>query len=115
LKEIVHFYNPRDALPMCCPAVSPAIQAKESLWPAPESTVNMNTTKIGNLRLNNAEEDALVSFMRTLSDGYMPRDQKYELLAANRLDRVRGTSTPGTMGSSSVTLLLSRRVHNTCF
>jgi len=62
---------------MCCPAVSPAIQAKESLaGPRPESTINMNTTKIGNLRLNNAEEDALVSFMRTLTDGYMRRDQK---------------------------------------
>ena len=62
------------------PGFDPASPASPALasarGPAPESTINMNTTKIGNLRLNNAEEDALVSFMRTLTDGYMRRDQK---------------------------------------
>jgi cytochrome c peroxidase len=32
----------------------------------------MNTSKVGHLGLSEAEEDALVSFMQTLSDGYMP-------------------------------------------
>ena len=32
----------------------------------------MNTSKVGNLGLTDAEEDAIVAFMRTLSDGYQP-------------------------------------------
>jgi cytochrome c peroxidase len=43
-------------------------------WPAPESTANMNTSRVGNLGLSDAEEDALVSFMQTLTDGFMPRN-----------------------------------------
>ncbi len=35
----------------------------------------MNTSKVGNLGLTDDEEDALISFMQTLTDGYMPRDQ----------------------------------------
>jgi cytochrome c peroxidase len=73
LEEIVHFYNTRDVLPRCQP-----VDAGEGVtcWPAPESTVNMNTTKIGNLGLTDTEENALVNFMRTLTDGYMARDRK---------------------------------------
>jgi cytochrome c peroxidase len=41
-------------------------------WPAPESTDNMNTTRVGRLGLSEADEDALVSFMQTLTDGFMP-------------------------------------------
>lgn len=54
LKEVVHFYNTRDV--------------KE--WPEPEVAVNINTDELGNLGLTNEEEDALVAFMMTLSDGY---------------------------------------------
>jgi hypothetical protein len=32
----------------------------------------MNTSKVGHLGLSGAEEDALVNFMQTLTDGYMP-------------------------------------------
>lgn len=56
LKEIVHFYNTRDVLP----------------WPPPEVPVNVNTDELGNLGLTDAEEDAIVAFMRTLTDGYTP-------------------------------------------
>ena len=40
---------------------------------APESAANMNTSKMGHLGLSDAEEDALVRFMQTLTDGFMPR------------------------------------------
>ena len=72
LKEIVHFYNSRDVLARCKPH-----DAGEgtTCWPAPESTDNMNTSKVGNLGLSDAEEDALVAFMQTLTDGFMSRDQ----------------------------------------
>lgn len=56
LKEIVHFYNTRD----------------DGTWPAPEVNVNVNATKLGNLGLTEAEEDAIVAFMKTLTDGYAP-------------------------------------------
>jgi cytochrome c peroxidase len=69
LKEIVHFYNTRDALPRCT-ARDP--RERTGCWPAPETTENMNTSKVGNLGLSDAEEDALVAFMQTLSDGYAP-------------------------------------------
>jgi len=69
LKEIVHFYNTRDVLPRCKPD-DPG--EGKSCWPAPESTANMNTSHSGRLGLSDADEDALVAFMQTLSDGYMP-------------------------------------------
>jgi cytochrome c peroxidase len=33
----------------------------------------MNTKQMGQLGLTDEEEDALVSFMQTLTDGFMPR------------------------------------------
>ena len=57
LKEIVHFYNTRDVA--------------AANWPPPEVSMNMNTTELGNLGLTDAEEDAIVAFMQTLTDGYM--------------------------------------------
>jgi cytochrome c peroxidase len=65
LKEIVHFYNTRDTLPRCHPD-----DAGEgtTCWPAPESTSNMNTRFVGNLGLTELDEDAIVSFLKTLTD-----------------------------------------------
>jgi hypothetical protein len=34
----------------------------------------LNTKRVGRLGLSDAEEDAIVSFMQTLTDGFMPRD-----------------------------------------
>jgi cytochrome c peroxidase len=73
LKSIVHFYNTRDVLPRCQPN-DPA--EGTTCWPAPESTDNMNTSRVGRLGLTDAEEDALVSFMQTLTDGFMPSDKR---------------------------------------
>lgn len=67
LKEIVHFYNTRDVLPTCNPG-DPG--EKVSCWPAPEVPQNVNTAELGNLGLSDAQEDALVDFMKTLTDGY---------------------------------------------
>src|SRR6267142_2155603 len=69
LKQIVHFYNTRDVLLRCQPH-DPG--EGTTCWPAPESAANMNTSKVGRLGLSDAEEDALVSFMQTLTDGFMP-------------------------------------------
>ena len=69
LKAIVHFYNTRDALPRCQPN-DPG--EGTTCWPAPELTANMNTKRMGRLGLSEAEEDAIVSFLQTMSDGFMP-------------------------------------------
>lgn len=54
LKEVVHFYNTRDV----------------GTWPVPEVAENVNTEELGNLGLSDAEEDAIVAFLMTISDGY---------------------------------------------
>jgi cytochrome c peroxidase len=56
LEEIVHFYNTRD----------------DGTWPAPEVAENVNKDELGNLGLNAEQEAAIVAFLRTLSDGYVP-------------------------------------------
>ena len=53
LKEVVHFYNTRDI---------------PGLWPAPEVPQNVNTTLLGNLGLSDAQENAIVAFLMTLTD-----------------------------------------------
>jgi cytochrome c peroxidase len=58
LKEIVHFYNTRDV---------------PGLWPAPDVAENVNSTELGNLGLSAVEEDDIVAFLKTLSDGYLCR------------------------------------------
>ncbi len=68
LKAVVHFYNTRDALARCKPH-DPG--EGKTCWPAPETTLNMNTSHMGRLGLTDTEEDAIVSFMQTLTDGYM--------------------------------------------
>lgn len=55
LLDVVHFYNTRDILP----------------WPQPEVAQNVNTEELGNLGLSEQEEKAIVEFLKTLSDGYV--------------------------------------------
>jgi cytochrome c peroxidase len=56
LKEIVQFYNTRDT----------------AKWPAPEVPENVNREELGNLGLTPQEEDDIVAFLMTLTDGYAP-------------------------------------------
>ncbi|MFN7997848.1 MAG: cytochrome c peroxidase [Bryobacteraceae bacterium] len=76
LKEVVHFYNTRDVLPKCpSPLTDPnAPEVGKSCWPAPEVTQNLNQ-QIGNLGLTDQEENQIVMFMQTLSDGFAPPPQ----------------------------------------
>lgn len=70
LRSIVHFYNTRDVLPICNMVSNPKEGA--NCWPAAEQPMNVNTGELGNLGLKPHEEEALVDFMKTLSDGYQP-------------------------------------------
>jgi cytochrome c peroxidase len=55
LTEVVDFYNTRDV---------------DTKWAAPEVAENVNTDELGDLQLTDEEVDAIVAFMRTLTDGY---------------------------------------------
>lgn len=57
LKEITHFYNTRDV---------------SEEWPPSEYPDTVNTDELGNLGLSDADENAIVAFMKTLTDGYAP-------------------------------------------
>ena len=69
LKAVVHFYNTRDKFPHCPHGAS---GEKVTCWPAPEVPQNVDTT-IGNLGLTNEQENQLVAFLKTLTDGYDPQ------------------------------------------
>lgn len=68
LEQVVHFYNTRDVLPRCA---SPSDHGFGVIcWPAPEVAANLNTEELGNLGLSAEEERLIVTFLKTLSDGY---------------------------------------------
>ena len=69
LKQIVHFYNTRDILGICWGAEG-EIEG-ETCWPPPEITLNVNTDELGDLKLTDSEEDAIVAFLKTLTDGHI--------------------------------------------
>ncbi len=54
LKEIVHFYNTRDT----------------EKWPPPEVVETVNKEELGHLGLTDEEEDAIIDFLKTLTDGH---------------------------------------------
>jgi cytochrome c peroxidase len=73
LKQIVHFYNTRDVYPYDvtsghCP---PGTTEKVDCWPRPEvpspTTIDMTTGKLG---LTDQEENQIVAFLQTLTDGF---------------------------------------------
>ena len=69
LEEVVHFYNTRDAKPReCRDSNDPGFG--EDCWPVPEVAQNVNIEELGDLRLSADQEQALVAFMKTLTDGY---------------------------------------------
>ena len=69
LKAVVHFYNTRDALNGGLHLTAGQPGEGLTYWPPPE--VNQNVShKLGNLGLSDAEEDQIVRFLQTLTDGY---------------------------------------------
>jgi cytochrome c peroxidase len=69
LEQVVHFYNTRDTKPRRCRDVNdPGFGT--ACWPAPELEQNVNVEELGDLALSAHQEQALVAFMQTLTDGY---------------------------------------------
>jgi cytochrome c peroxidase len=71
LKQLVHFYNTRDVYKQSvesgnCPA---GTIEKVNCWPSPEVPQNLDMT-VGHLGLSDLEENQIVAFLQTLSDGF---------------------------------------------
>src|SRR5580704_9667976 len=71
LKQLVHFYNTRDVYPFTvtsghCPA---GTTEKVDCWPMPEVKNNEDMT-VGKLGLSDTEENQIVAFLQTLTDGF---------------------------------------------
>jgi cytochrome c peroxidase len=71
LKQLVHFYNTRDVFASNvtsghCPN---GTTEKVDCWPMPEVPNNIDMT-VGNLGLTDHEEDLIVTFLQTLTDGF---------------------------------------------
>jgi cytochrome c peroxidase len=74
LKSVVHFYNTRDIKPTCPTNLTETEALANDCWPAAEVTANVNVDELGDLQLTETEEDAIVAFMQTLTDGYEPEN-----------------------------------------
>jgi cytochrome c peroxidase len=72
LEGIVHFYNTRDVKSECPGLYTEAQALAADCWPPPEVAENVNTDELGDLGLTPEEEAAIVAFLKTLSDGYVP-------------------------------------------
>ncbi len=70
LKGVVSFYNTRDVKPVCEVPLPESEAMARGCWPAAEVAENVNREELGDLGLTEAEEDAIVAFMKALSDGY---------------------------------------------
>jgi cytochrome c peroxidase len=73
LKQLVHFYNTRDVQGIAFDGTSghcpDGTVEKVTCWPRPEVRNNIDMTT-GNLGLNDQEEDQIVAFLQTLTDGF---------------------------------------------
>ena len=72
LKGIVHFYNTRDVKPTCPGLYTEAQAMASGCWPPPEVEETVNKDELGDLGLSDDEEDAIVAFLKALSDGFQP-------------------------------------------
>src|SRR5246500_4254429 len=73
LKQLVHFYNTRDKQGYAYPVTSghcpKGTTERVDCWPMPEVKNNIDMTT-GDLGLTDKEEDQVVAFLQTLTDGY---------------------------------------------
>ena len=99
LKQLVHFYNTRDVYRYQvesgeCPA---GTTEKVDCWPAAEVPQNQDMTT-GNLGLTDQEENQIVAFLQTLTDGYT---QPYPFIDSYRGACATG-GTAATQGNSTI-------------
>ncbi len=73
LQGVMAFYNHRDKWPLCeQPLVDEEEAMQRKCWPAPEVARNVNRDELGRLGLTQSEEEDIIAFMKTLTDGFRP-------------------------------------------
>lgn len=111
LKDIVHFYNTRnltmlngEVIDFTSPSPYSSLKGKP-IWPPPEypspdTLINPDGQKgqLGNLGLTEAEENDIVAFLKTLSDGYVkPRQNAVTMTDFNERTSSARAKTPPRM------------------
>ena len=72
LADLIDFYATRDVKPTCADPTTSSAQAELlGCWPAAEFPDTMNRDELGNLNLSNSDKVDLLSFLNTLTDGYV--------------------------------------------
>src|SRR6266699_2345694 len=96
LKQLVHFYNTRDkpgfAFNVTSGHCPDGTIEKVNCWPMPEVPNNIDMTT-GNLGLTDDEENQVVAFLQTLTDGFTT--------PYPNINTFTGTCTTGTPGSAN--------------
>jgi len=118
LKQLVHFYNTRDsimntngnttyAFPVTSGHCPPGTVERVTCWPQPEVLNNIDMTT-GALGLTDQEENQIVAFLQTLTDGYNPANPSVSTY--KNIDTFTGqcaTTMPGqtasTQGNETIT------------
>ncbi|HEX3417684.1 MAG TPA: hypothetical protein VHT21_14955, partial [Stellaceae bacterium] len=101
LKQLVHFYNTRDVFPFPgvtsghCPS---GTTEKVNCWPQPEVPNNIDMT-VGNLQLTDTEENQIVIFMQTLTDGFNPANPTVSTY--KNIDTFTGRCSPPVPGETA--------------
>jgi len=108
LKQLVHFYNTRDKKEYVfnvtsghCPA---GTVEKVNCWPMPEVKNNLDMTT-GNLGLTDQEENQIVAFLQTLTDGYTrpyPDRDKFTGACMTCNPATDPNCSPSTQGNGSL-------------
>lgn len=71
LEQVVDFYSTRDLKPRCKEDLLSAREAAaQGCWPRPEVEEGENMDELGKINLSPEETQALLAFLRTLTDGY---------------------------------------------
>jgi cytochrome c peroxidase len=109
LKQLVHFYNTRDSVPnpngnttFAFPVTSghcpQGTVERVTCWPQPEVLNNIDMTT-GALGLTDQEENQIVAFMQTLTDGFNPANPTVSTY--KNIDTFTGQCSPPVPGETA--------------
>jgi cytochrome c peroxidase len=109
LKQLVHFYNTRDSVPnpngnttYAYPVTSghcpQGTVERVTCWPQPEVLNNIDMTT-GALGLTDQEENQIVAFLMTLTDGYNPANPSVSTY--KNIDTFTGQCSPPVAGETA--------------
>jgi cytochrome c peroxidase len=109
LKQLVHFYNTRDSVPnpngnttFAFPVTSghcpPGTVERVTCWPQPEVLNNIDMTT-GALGLTDTEENQIVAFLQTLTDGFNPANPTVSNY--KNIDTFTGQCSPPVPGENA--------------